>query len=650
VRGYLAAIAERDYQQAYELISADNPFPSVCAWICLHPCEESCRRGRIDAPVDIRGLKRFAVENAEIFSNNRRVSIQPTGKSVAVIGSGPAGLTAANDLTRLGHKVTIYDRHREPGGHFMASLPLFRLPRQVLRRDVEGIMAAGIDFVPETEVGRDVSIAQLKEANDAVIVSTGLWGGRKIDKPGFDHPDVLLALPFLEKANQGDNSGIGQKVAVIGGGNVAMDVARAAVRLGAAQVTVISLESREEMPASPWEIAETLAEGVKLCPGFGPSMVQINKEQITGLQLQQVEQVFDAEGRFNPVFSQDSYITIQVDSIILSIGQTPETGFLQGSSLGTDLPGYLNINKEMPESGAGGIFAAGEIVTGPGPAIAAVASGHRVAVNVHRYLSGETFVVPVEEIEPIGVLPDGVSGKVPPKERRSMPLLTPGERILNFLPYQAGLDEAAAQWEARRCLSCGLGASVNSEKCAGCLTCKRVCPYSAPDVGEYANVSPEKCLVCGICAAHCPAGAIIMGGAAENGNPDDIAGEHGACYGNAAMERDKDHVPAESGKTTVFVCRGVCGEMNYASLFDDVTLKEKVLLVEIPTAGALRLEWILSAFENMAAGVTIIGCATGKCRHPADSANCFGVFRRAQVMLEQLGISPEKLSYCQPDE
>ena len=632
MRGYLAAVAKCDYEGAYDLIRADNPFPSVCAWICLHPCEESCRRGQVDVPVDIRGLKRYAVEKAEEIRKERSDKeprpcdrIIAGSQKVAVIGSGPAGLTAAYDLARLGYRVTIYDRHKEPGGHFLASLPLFRLPREILQRDVGRIMATGINFVPDTEVGRDITLARLSEDYDAVIVSTGLWGGRRVDKTGFEHPDVLLALPFLEQANRGDNSGIGRQVAVIGGGNVAMDVARAALRLGAESVTVISLEKREEMPASTWEIAEAEEEGVNLCPGYGPYKVIVEEGGITALELQQVRRVFDAAGRFNPVFCPDKYKIIPTDTVILSIGQTPETGFLEGSKLETNQTGYVKKDQGIPESGRGGLFAAGEIVTGPGPAIAAVASGHQAATNVHIYLSGETHKFHDTEVITIGALPLAIAGNIPAKNRRGRPSPAPVERIRSFLPYQSGPDDATARWEARRCLSCGLGARIDQEKCAGCLTCRRVCPYNSPEVGEYASVTPEKCLACGICAAFCPAGAI--------------------SFGNEADQVSRAEDKLIYGKTMVFICRGVCAATNLASLSDNSVWKEKLQLVEIPTAGALRLEWLLAAFEQSAAGVIIIGCEPDQCRHPADSANCAGVYRRAKALLEQLGIFPERLNY-----
>ena len=623
VRGYLAAIAGRDYAKAYNLIKEHNPFPSVCAWICQHPCEDACRRGQVDEPVDIRGLKRFVVEKFEADGASPKAPVA-TGRKVAAVGSGPAGLTAAYDLARLGHKVTLYDRHKEPGGHFLASLPLFRLPRRVLRQDVGRIMAAGITFVPETEIGRDLSLAQLNQAYDAVIVSTGLWGSRGVG--GFSHPAVWSALPFLAQANIGACSDLGRTVAVIGGGNVALDVARAAVRLGAARVTVFSLESRAELPASAWEVAEALEEGVILCPGYGPATVLTEGERLTGLKVQEVKQVYDQTGRFAPVFWADRFKTVPAETIILAIGQTPETDFLRGSSLALDPRGYLEPSQAELEAGRNGLFVAGEIATGPGPAIAAVASGHRAAEYVQRYLGGAPRRALAPEEQTIAPLPEETARRVTPKERWRTATAAPEQRARNFLPYRAGLDEAAAGWEARRCLSCGLGARVEQNKCAACLTCLRVCPYTAPEVGEAAQIAPEKCLACGVCAANCPAGAISL--AAE------LLPETGA-------------IPAAAGKITVFVCRGVSAVINLADLAATPGLGEKLYLVEIPTAGALPLEWILTALEHEAAAAAIIGCPPEQCRHPADRAGCQAVYQRAQNLLKQIGLPAESLQYLE---
>lgn len=626
VRGYLAAISKRDYTEAYNLIKANNPFPSVCAWICSHPCEGACRRAQVDVPVAIRSLKRFVVEAVGARTEESRATGY-TGKKVAVIGSGPSGLTAAFDLARQGHQVAVYDRSREPGGHFMASLPTFRLPREVLRRDVGLILSAGVEFIPETEVGRDISIDELRNEYNAVIICTGLWGGRGLAMPGFDHPGILSALPFLKSANQGERPRVGKEVVVIGGGNVAIDVARAALRLGALRVKVISVEKREQMPASAWEIAEALDEGVILEPGYGPVEVLLSSGGIiTGVKVQKVKAVFDREGKFNPTYEPNVYQIVPGDTVILSIGQTPETSFLEGSGLKTDALGYLPTDENSLATGASGVFACGEIVTGAGLAIAAVASGHRAAGIVGRYLRGEKALPVGGEFKLLGALPEEVAKKVPLKERQGMPSLPPRQRSLSFLPYEMGLSEDAALREAGRCMKCGLGARVEPEKCAACLTCQRVCPYGVPVVEEHARISVEGCLACGVCAAACPAGAITL----------------------EALDEITVNISNES-YLVIFACREVCTSITRKKLKNISALYES-RLVEIPTAGALRLEWILEAFEKGAAGVAVAACGPGQCRHPGGSASCKGVLERARTLMAQLGIPSERLYYCQQDE
>ncbi|MDD4170130.1 MAG: FAD-dependent oxidoreductase [Desulfotomaculaceae bacterium] len=635
VRGYVAAISRRDYQEAYRLIKANNPFPSVCAWVCPHPCEGACRRAQVDAPLSIRNLKRFAVDAVGGVAENKNIIF--SGKKVAVVGSGPAGLTAAYDLARHGYRVTVYERSQEPGGHFLASLPIFRLPREMLRRDIGQIYLAGVEFVPGVEVGIDVQIEELRRQYDAIVIGTGLWGGRGVDRPGFEHPDILLALPFLKAANLGEKPQIGKQVLVIGGGNVAMDVARTAVRLGAPDVMVMCLEEREQMPASQWEIQDALAEGVMLIPGYGPVEVLFHEGRISGLLVQKVQSVFDREGKFNPAFERGYTLSIPGDTIILAIGQTPEKSFLQGSGLKTDAHGYLLIDKNNLSTGTAGVFACGELAKGPGPAIAAVASGHQVAGIVDCYLQGTKPAPAEKELYLIGELPGEVADQAPRFARQEMPALLPAQRALNLLPYELGLGENEALQEVRRCLNCGLGARVNIEKCSACLTCQRVCPYGVPVVGEYAQISVDGCMACGICAAACPSGAITM----ELLEPDTID------QSLAVIEQALD-TRADSRLLTIFACRGAIADGLCLDRLKSALSQNRIQVIELPSAGALRLEWLLAAFERGAGGVAVIACQNGRCRHLGGSAATERVVSRAKELLEQLGIGAHRLFYCRP--
>jgi len=619
VRGYLAAIARKDYSDAFRLIRANNPFPSVCAWVCPHPCEDNCRRASVDSALSIRNLKRFAVEAVADSSDHVAAFVHKTGKKVAVVGAGPGGLTAAYDLARQGHQVVVYERNKALGGHFLTSLPTYRLPREMLKRDTDKILAAGVETRTGIEVGKEVTISQLRAEYDALIISVGLSNSKSLPLAGSDHPGVIMALPFLHKANKGEKQAIGSRVLVIGGGDVAMDVARTAVRLGATEVKTICLESRDQMPAHKWEIEEALDEGVALINGYGPVEILFKEGKIIGLRAQKAESVFDQEGRFNPTFEPAGFTTIPCDTVILAVGQTPDNIFLNESGLTVNIKGCIETNRDSLATSLEGVFTCGEVVTGPGPAIAAVASGHRVAGLVNSFLTGAAAVLP-QEIEVIGPLPDKVKELIPRQSRQEMPMTAPASRKNTFLPYEMGFDEKTALSEAGRCLSCGLGAQVNGEKCASCLTCLRVCPYQVPVVNGLAGMPLEGCQACGICAAYCPANAISVA--------------------NLNMNTIKAVLNAVSEKTrrVIFTERAACIE-NFA---------ENDLLITLPTTRAVQLEWILSAFENGAAEVAVAACGND-CHFAGSDKYLEGVIARARSLLESIGVPGERLIYHKPD-
>jgi NADPH-dependent glutamate synthase beta subunit-like oxidoreductase/coenzyme F420-reducing hydrogenase delta subunit len=626
VQGYLAAIARRDYPEAYRLIRANNPFPAVCAWICPHPCEDACRRAIVDEPLAIRDLKRFAVEAAA--APLEHAPVRDSGKRVAVVGAGPSGLTAAYDLARLGHRVVVYDRLPSPGGHFLTSLPAYRLPAEVLQRDIDEILAAGVEIRSGVDVGRDITVEQIRNTSDAVIISTGLWAGRGLKLPGFDHQAVLKALPFLKAARGLEKPAVGGRVIVIGGGDVALDAARTALRLGALEVMIVCLETREQMPAHAGELADAEAEGILITAGYGPVDLLLENGLITGMNVRKVLSLYDREGKLDPVYDPGSSVTLPADTVILSVGQKQENDLLAEY-----FPEMQNGNLPAgaAAASAGGVFLCGEIIDGPGPAISAIASGHRAAVLVESHLEGAGAAPAEQEVPVIGPVPDRVAEKIPRSERRKMPVLPPQERIQNFSPYELGLDEAAARFEAGRCLKCGQGAAVITEKCAACLSCLRLCPYGVPLVDEQASIAVEGCQACGVCAAVCPAGAINM-----------------VRLDNEEFLSALGTLPA--GKDVVlFACQGTCIDRPELADLDNVPALRRVRVVEIPTIGALRLEWLLKAFESGAAGVAVVACSAGSCRYAEGAVSPEGIVLRTSHMLQGIGIPPERLLYCRPD-
>lgn len=624
VRGYLAAVARQDYGEAYRLIRANNPFPSVCAWVCPHPCEDHCRRGDVDASLAIRNLKRFAVEKAGA-NCAETPRARNTGKNIAIVGSGPSGLTAAYDLANLGHTVVLYERNQALGGHFLTSLPTYRLPRENLQKDVEAILAAGIIVHTGVEVGRNITVKQLREEYDAVVIAVGLQESKELPLPGADHPDVLKALPFMRQANLGENPATGSRVLVIGGGDVAMDVARTALRLGAGQVTVICIEFREVMPAHTSEVKEALEEGVSLVNGYGPVEVVVDNGRLTGLKAQKVKSVFDSSGRFNPTYEPDVFITLPCDTVILAVGQGPGHEFINGSGLEVNARGLVIVDTTFLNTSIDGVFTCGEVLTGPGLAIAAVASGHRAAMVVKQYLNGGKWVTAETVQDTIGVLPSAVADRIPHHNRGEMPVLPAALRVQNFAPYELGFDEKTAIFEAGRCLSCGLGAQVFADKCAGCLTCQRVCPYEVPLVEGVARMPVEGCQACGICAAYCPAYAITV----DNLNEQEI----------------KAALTAQQSNTPLVIFTGQENRVDVLKSSDLMTV-----MIRVPTVGALQLEWVLSAFENGAAGVAVLGCRETSSRHYGGDGALKGMLARAKGLMVAIGLAPERLYYCLPEE
>lgn len=638
-RGYLEAITRGDYVRAAVLIKASNPFASVCSWVCSHPCEEACRRGTVDQPLGIRALKRFALEQAAKIGPMEHgpaacrypeqwrsyASDAPLAKGrVAVVGAGPAGLTAALDLVRWGYRVKVFDRHADPGGHLQVSLPVYRLPREAVRQDIMEIKAAGVEFCCGTEVGKDIALAQLRRDYEAVVIAVGLSLSRTL--PGFEYPQVLLALPFLQNANAGRPTGAGNRVLVLGGGDVAMDVARTAIRIGAAEVTVTCLERRWEMPAHAWEIEEALAEGVSIAPGFGPVRVIVEDNSVTGLEVKEVKAVFDAFGCFNPVYYEDRRTTLACDTIILAIGQQADLSFLEGS--GIPFPGGRLTVDQTSATPVAGIFACGEVAQGPGPAIAAIAGGHRAAVAVDRYLRGLGPVPVIDLHESIGELPPAVRDRLPVYPRREPQLMEARVRKKSFASLELGYAGDDAPAEAERCLRCGLGAEVRAEKCAACLTCLRVCPYGAPIMNWRASISEEACQACGICAAACPAGAITVRGLRDV----DV---------RKAIRRVKEK------SLVVFVCqRTVCYGILPGEL--EQILPGGAAVIKLPTVKALQVGWILEALEAGAAGVLVVTCPPGNCRHLGGASNLEEELNRAGQLLDVVGVGARRLLISSP--
>jgi NADPH-dependent glutamate synthase beta subunit-like oxidoreductase len=502
-RAYVDLLTQGRYEEAFEKVREFNPFPGVCGMVCHHPCEDACRRSAVDDPVALRHLKRFIVERAtEYRRRNRRRARLTRAETVAVVGGGPAGLTVACDCARAGHPVTVYEATDRLGGLLFWGVPRYRLPVGTLDEDLADILALGIEVRTGHALGRGLSLAELRAAHGAVALALGLGHSRKLEMEGGDHSDVHAGLDFLARVAGGDPPDVGETVIVIGGGNVAIDVARTAVRLGARAVRMVCLESREEMPAWHWECREALEEGIEFIHRRGPVRVVIEDGRVAGLEVRGVSRVFDAGGRFAPRYQDSDRSVVVGRTVVLAIGQEADLSGVDGVGLRTAAGGLL-----AARPGAD-VFACGEVVTGPGSAIEAVADAHRCAESVLSFLEPGRAARPSGPVDEVGELPDELLASIRTAPRTPVRAVSSVDRIRGFAPFELGYEEHEALREAWRCLSCAAGADVDPGKCASCLACARICPFDVPTVGDGAVMRSDMCQSCGLCAVECPTFAI----------------------------------------------------------------------------------------------------------------------------------------------
>jgi heterodisulfide reductase subunit A len=386
VRGYMRLIAEGRYGEAIELIREANPLPSVCGYVCHHPCESACTRGRVDDPLSIRSLKRFVTDCDDGRLNPPSVG-KPKGKKVVIVGSGPAGLAAGHELARIGYQVEMIESYREAGGLLAWAIPAFRLPREILQRDIDYIRTMGVTIKTGIHFGSDVKISDLrKDGADAVILATGTQKSLKMNIENEDHHRGHLdCLDFLKACSDQKDVALGNQVLVIGGGNAAVDTARSALRKSGAKVTILYRRSLEEMPADREEIKDALREGVKIEFLTAPKKMLVSGDKVKGLECIKTElRDADQSGRKRPVPVDGSEFVIEASTIISAVGQQPDyepvhSGLASGSKA-------LSVDRETLQAKVDGVFAAGDFVTGPSTVVEAMASGKKTAQAVDRYL------------------------------------------------------------------------------------------------------------------------------------------------------------------------------------------------------------------------------------------------------------------------
>ncbi len=588
---YVALISEGRFEEAYQQARDPNPMASVCGRVCAHPCETACRRGAIDKPISIRALKRFLTErygpeSRRPLERGRAPARLPY--RVAIVGSGPVGLSAAHDLALKGYAVTIFEAASVAGGMLVLGIPEYRLPRSVVDAQIREILETGdVALHTNQAAGRDFSIRQLRDTFDAVVLAVGAHRSRDLSIPGVDLDGVHKGIDFLLNANLGYRFSIGKRVVVIGGGNVAMDVARSAarevlrqhrpeeaepsteniaavatqemvdislsaLRLGAREVSIVCLERRHEMPAALEEVEEAEVEGIALHDGLGPKRILGRDGRVVGLETVKTKSVFDADGRFNPTFVENSEAALECDTVILAIGQAPRLDFLTPDD-GVEISsrGLIVADRNTLMTTAPGVFAGGDCVFGPRLIIDSVGDGKRIAAGIDRYLTGREAARPEIEIELLDhhrMFADFLN-----LSREPVPLL-PLDRRTGVTEVETGYDEIAAMREARRCLRCWIntvfeGDERNGSECILCGGCVDVCPErcirlvplesiefpaevldrlaSAPSLfrvelddvaaGELGIVTgaamlkdEARCIRCGLCAERCPVNVITM--------------------------------------------------------------------------------------------------------------------------------------------
>ena len=497
VRAYLALVADGRHEAAWRKLTEQNPFPAVCGRICPHPCERACNRAQVDEAVAIHHVERHLGDLALAGGWRHAVlGAARTDKRVGIVGAGPAGLACAYHLARQGYPVTLFDAAAEPGGTLRWGVPDYRLPKTVLAGEIDAILALGVELRLNTRIGTDIAAEELREQYDAVFLAVGALAPHTPAEGDVSGHSVEHGIDFLRRVNVGERPTMPSRIAVIGAGSTAVDVARCARRLGAAEVTIVSPQDRpgsrpdqpaEEMTASAAEIAEAEAEGVQLLLRRGVQRLVRSGQHLSGLEVAQVDHVFDDRGRFKPVLYEGTQTFFAAGYIIVAIGQE------------TDWSGLESLRPDP----TGGVFVGGDAQGGARTAATAIGSGHEAAEAIMAYLEGGATAAPPRRAPaPFDALHPQYYRREP-RCRESQ--ADPVTRLRDFSEVAAGLEAADVAYEAGRCLNCGV--------CLECDNCWHFCPDAAViklGPGQRYRFDYEFCKGCGICAQECPSGHIHM--------------------------------------------------------------------------------------------------------------------------------------------
>lgn len=460
VPNYVMAISQGNMKQALSIIREHNPLPSVCGRVCHHPCEEECNRKVVDSPVAIKWLKRYAAD----WGNTEKPSPVPRTREerVAIVGSGPAGLTAAHDLVKKGYGAVVFEASSIPGGMLSSAIPDFILPLEAVQADIDYIKDLGVRIHTNVRIGKDLSLTGLwRQGFKAILIAIGAQKSAELRIPGSDLPGIFSALPFLKEAKRGNLPSLRGKIWVIGGGDTAIDAARTALRLGAKEVTIVYRRTRAEMPARPEEVEQALEEGIRISFLVTPSKITRENGAVRMECIRMKLGKMDASGRPRPEPIPESDYAVDADAVIVATGQTPDMSGMLDESLDISETGGLVVNERTLETNVPGIFAAGDVSATGGTVTEAMAAGRRAVTAIDQYLSG----IPIEEVKEsraiLTIEPEQVPDYFTHKQRWEMPRLLSKEAIRAFREVDLGYRDWQAVEEASRCLNCRM--------CANCV-------------------------------------------------------------------------------------------------------------------------------------------------------------------------------------
>ena len=487
VQGYLKLAAQEKYAEALALIKKNNPFPAVCGYICNRRCEDACTRGTIDQAVAIDEVKKFlARKDLEAESRYIPPKVIPKvqggfDEKIAIIGGGPAGLSCAYYLAEKGYKPVVFEKNAQPGGMLRYGVPSFKLEKDVIDAEIEILRIMGVEIRCGIEVGKDVTLGQLRsEGYQAFYLAIGCQGGRKAGIPGEDSPDVMTAVDFLRVVGLDESYPVKGKVVVVGGGNVAIDVARTAQRCGAETVSMFCLEPRDKMPASEEEIAEALDEGVSVDCGWGPKEILTENGRVTGIVFKRCTSVWDENGRFHPTYDESQTRTVACDRVFLSIGQSILWGnLLDGSKVELGRGNGAVADSLTYQTAEPDIFVGGDVYTGPKFAIDAIAAGKEGAISIHRFVQKASLTIGRNRNDFIALDKDNIVVEQYDNSARQIPGTDAAiDHKKTFRHARLPFTEAQVKAETARCLGCGASV-VDPNKCIGCGVCTTKCGFDA---------------------------------------------------------------------------------------------------------------------------------------------------------------------------